>query len=333
MLRRRFCLSWMLMLIAGLCVTVSAAQAGEIKLALDSPPDLEKSGTYVWARAFADHLTANKMVVKEYPVNALGNEAERLDQASQGLLEVSMSDLSRAGQLEPAIMGFMLPFLWDDMEHLDRALVTSGLLKGFNEKMSKKGVRVLSLVALGNAVGITNTKKTIRSVDDMKGMRMRAMDKFQTKFYDQWGCNSVVVPWSEIYNALQTGVADGYLNPPWVPIMFKHTELLKYFTHAAISPSLRTALVSEEWYSTLSKKDKEVVDAAVLAANAANRKWVADSEEKALAALKAGGVEVSRLAPADRAKFTEVSRKAYPEIIPAEYVPMFIDAAEKARKQ
>ena len=133
MLRRTFCLSWMLILIAGLCVTVSIAQAGEIKLALDSPPDLEKSGTYVWARAFADHLTANKMVVKEYPVNALGNEAERLDQVSQGLLEVSMSDLSRAGQLEPAIMGFMLPFLWDDMEHLDRALLTSGLLKGFNE--------------------------------------------------------------------------------------------------------------------------------------------------------------------------------------------------------
>jgi len=333
MLRRTFCLSWMLILIAGLCVTVSIAQAGEIKLALDSPPDLEKSGTYVWARAFADHLTANKMVVKEYPVNALGNEAERLDQASQGLLEVSMSDLSRAGQLEPAIMGFMLPFLWDDMEHLDRALLTSGLLKGFNEKMSKKGVRVLSLVALGNAVGIANTKKPIRSVEDMKGMRMRAMDKFQTKFYEQWGCNSVVVPWPEIYNALQTGVTDGYLNPPWVPIMFKHTELIKYFTQAAISPSLRIALASEEWYSTLSKKDKEVVDAAVSKANAANRKWVADSEEKALAALKAGGVEVSPLAPADRAKFTELSRKAYPEIIPAEYVPMFVDAAEKARKQ
>jgi hypothetical protein len=46
-----------------------------------------------------------------------------------------------------------------------------------------------------------------------------------------------------------------------------------------------------------------------------------------------GGVEVSLLAPADRKKFTEVSRKAYPEIIPAEYVPMFVDAAEKARKQ
>jgi TRAP-type C4-dicarboxylate transport system substrate-binding protein len=318
---------------AVLGVAVLTAQAAEIKLALDSPPDLEKSGTYVWARAFADHLTANQLVVKEYAVNALGNEAERLDQASQGLLEVSMSDLSRAGQIEPAIMGFMLPFLWDDMEHLDRATPASGLLKEFNDKLSKKGVRVLSLVALGNAAGIANTKKTIRGVDDMKGMRMRAMDKFQTKYYEQWGCNSVVVPWPEIYNALQTGVADGYLNPPWVPILFKHTEVIKYFNHAAISPSLRIALASEEWYAKLSKKDKEVVDAAVAKADAANRKWVRESEEKALAALKAAGVEVSLLAPADRAKFTELSRKAYPDIIPAEYVPKFIDAAEKARKK
>jgi len=93
----------------------------------------------------------------------------------------------------------------------------------------------------------------------MKGMRMRAMDKFQTKYYEQWGGNSVVVPWPEVYNALQTGIADGYVNPSWVPIMFKHTELLKYYTNAAMSPSLRIALASEEWYSGLSKKDKDVV--------------------------------------------------------------------------
>jgi TRAP-type C4-dicarboxylate transport system substrate-binding protein len=316
-----------------LCLISTVLQAGEVKIALDSPPDLEKSGTYVWARAFADHLASKQVPVKEYAVNALGNEAERLDQVSQGLLEVSMSDLSRAGQLEPAIMGFMLPFLWENMAHLDRALTTSDLMKGFNEKLTKKGVRVLSLVALGNAVGIANTKKAVRSVEDMKGMRMRAMDKFQTKYYEQWGCNSVVVPWPEVYNALQTGIADGYINPSWVPIMFKHTELLKYYTNAAISPSLRVALASEEWYSSLAKKDREVVDEAVLKAIAANRTWVADSEEKALAALKTAGVEVTPLAPPERAKFAELSRKAYPDIIPAEYVPKFMDAAEKAIKK
>jgi TRAP-type C4-dicarboxylate transport system substrate-binding protein len=321
------------LVVAGMVALAGAAQAAEIKLAHDSPPDAEKSGTYVWARAFADHLTANKAAVKEYAVNTLGNEAERLDQVSQGLLEVSMSDLSRAGQIDPAIMGFSLGFLWDDIEHLDRAVAASGLLKEINDKLTKKGVRVLSLVALGNAVGIANTKKSIKGVDDIKGLRMRAMDKFQTKYYEQWGCNSVVVPWPEIYNALQTGVADGYLNPSWVPVLFKHTEIIKYYLDARMSPSLRVALASEEWYSKLSKKDRELVDEAVKKADAVNRKWLVDSEDKALAALRAAGVEVSAMAPAERAKFTELSRKAYPDVIPAEYVPRFIDAAEKARKK
>jgi len=139
MIRLAMRLSCTVTLIGMFFLVAPILQAGEVKLALDSPPDLEKSGTYVWARAFADHLTSKQVAVKEYAVNALGNEAERLDQVSQGLLEVSMSDLSRAGQLEPAIMGFMLPFLWDNMEHLDRALMTSDLLKGSMRDLLKKG--------------------------------------------------------------------------------------------------------------------------------------------------------------------------------------------------
>jgi TRAP-type C4-dicarboxylate transport system substrate-binding protein len=309
------------------------AYASEIKLALDCPPDPEKCGTYVWSRAFADYLNAKGLTVKEYAVNTLGNEAERLDQVSQGLLEVSNSDLSRAGQLEPGVMGFMLFFLWDDMDHLDRAVAGSGLLKEFNDKLAKKGVRILSLIGLGNSSGIANTKKPIRSPEDLKGLRMRAMDKFQTKYYEQWGCNSVVVPWPEIYNALQTGVADGYLNPSFVPIMFKHTELIKFFTDARMSPSIRIALASEQWYSGLSSKDRALVDAAVAKAEAANRAWVAASEQKGLDALKAAGVEVTILTPEERARFAELSRKAYPEVIPPEYVKRFVDAAEKYREK
>lgn len=321
------------MVLALVLVLGVGAHAAEIKLALDCPPDPEKCGTYVWSRAFADYLNAKGLTVKEYAVNTLGNEAERLDQVSQGLLEVSNSDLSRAGQLEPAVMGFMLFFLWDDMDHLDRAVAGSGLLREFNDKLAKKGVRILSLIGLGNSSGIANTKKTIRSPDDLKGLRMRAMDKFQTKYYAQWGCNSVVVPWPEIYNALQTGVADGYLNPSFVPIMFKHTELIKFFTDARMSPSIRIALASEAWYSGLSKGDRALVDAAVAKADAVNRTWVAASEQKGLDALKAAGIEVTILDAEQRARFAELSQKAYPEVISPEYVKRFVDAAERFRKK
>ena len=54
--------------------------AGEVKIALDSPEDLEKSGTFVWAKAFSDHLKSRGMTVKLYPRDALGGEEEKLDQ-------------------------------------------------------------------------------------------------------------------------------------------------------------------------------------------------------------------------------------------------------------
>src|SRR5512143_1771387 len=113
----------------GLMALVGTCPAAEVKIALDSPPDLEKSGTYVWAKAFADHLRANGMAVKEFPRDALGAEEEKLDQVAQGLLEVSMSDLAKAGQVEPSIFGFNLFFVFDSMEHLDRTLQKTDLFK------------------------------------------------------------------------------------------------------------------------------------------------------------------------------------------------------------
>ena len=64
----------------------NALAAGEIKLALDCPPDLEKCGTYLWSKTFADELESKGLKVKLYAKDALGGEAERLDQVSQGLL-------------------------------------------------------------------------------------------------------------------------------------------------------------------------------------------------------------------------------------------------------
>ena len=56
---------------------------------------------------------------------------------------------------------------------------------------------------------------------------MRATDKIQAEYLKAWGASTVIIPWPEIYNSLQTGVADGYLNPAIVPTLFKHTEVIK----------------------------------------------------------------------------------------------------------
>ena len=235
-----------------------------IKIALDSPPDLENSGTYVWAKTFGDQLKANGLDVKEFPRDALGAEEEKLDQVTQGLLEVSMSDLAKAAQLEPSIFGFHLPYMFDSQEHMDRVVQKTDLFKKVNDGTTKKGVRVLALVSSGSFSGLANTKRPVNTPDDLKGLRIRAMDKNQVEYIEAWGASTVIVPWAEIYNALQTGIADGYLNSAVVPVLFKHTEVIKYFSEIKYAAALRIAICSEEWYKKLSPADRKIVDEAVL---------------------------------------------------------------------
>jgi len=309
----------------------TGASAAEIKIALDSPPDLEKSGTYVWAKTFGDHLTANGLKAKEFPRDALGAEEEKLDQVSQGLLEVSMSDLAKAGQLSPTIFGFHLPYIFDSIAHLDRVIAKTDLMAKVNAGTTKKGVRVLALVTVGGFNGLANTKRPVKIPEDLKGLRIRAMDKPQAQYLEVWGASTVVIPWAEIYSALQTGVADGYLNAAIVPILFKHTEVLKYYSDIRYSAPLRIAICSEAWYQGLLQKDRAIVNDAVAKANTANRNWQANIEKSGLEQLKATGMKVYISTLEDRSQFAKLVRPVYSKVISEEIAKAFIVAADANR--
>ncbi len=162
-----------------IAATLALPVSAEVKIALDTPADMEQSGTYVWAHTFGEYLKAHGMEAEEYERNALGEEAERLDQVSQGLLEISMSDAKSAGTLDGTIFGSMMPYFFKDSDELDRALSEGGMLERINAGTTPKGVRVLDLVYLGLPSGIFTTQKPVRTFDDMKNVRMRALDELQ----------------------------------------------------------------------------------------------------------------------------------------------------------
>jgi len=312
---------------ASIFITTSAMAGAEIKLALDSPPDENMSGTYFWSKTFSDYLNSNGLSVKLYPRDALGGEDEKLDQVSQGLLEMSNSDLSKAGSLDPTIFGFYLPFLFKDMNHFFRTMNGTDLLTKINAGLTKRGVRALAVVPLGSMAGIATTKKFIKTPADFAGVRMRALDKKQASWLELWGANAVVIPWAEIYNALQTGIADGYINPAFVPIMFKHTEVLKYFSAVKAAPSLRVTICSEDWYQGLSAKDRAVVDAGTAKANAAIQEWTKKAEAGGLDSLRDAGMQVYVNTPAEQAQFAEMIRPVYEKTVGPDIAKMFVEAA------
>lgn len=283
----------------------SPVAAQTVKIALDSAKDLENSGSYVWAHTFAEYLNANGMEAEEFERGALGGEAEKLDQVQQGLLEVSLSDTKGVGKLDGHLTPLTLPYLFPDWGTVDRGL-ENGMLETINAGTTPQGVRVIGVAALGSAAGIFNTKHPVNSAADMADLRMRALDENQIAVYQLWGTNGTIVAWDEVPNALQTGIADGYLNPPMVPIMFGHTGFIKYFTDAKVGLGSRTVIVSEDWFQGLSEDQQKIVIDAAAVATKANRDWLATRSAE-LDKLREAGIEVTTLSDEAWAEFKSLS--------------------------
>jgi TRAP-type transport system periplasmic protein len=307
-------------------LALPGSAGAQVSISLDSPPDLEGSGSYVWAHAFAEHLNANGIEAQEFQRGALGGDDEVFDQVTQGLVEIGMSPLAIVASVDTLIFGLRLPYFFEDMAEVDRALLDGGMLERINEPLTPAGVRVLDVVVVGPATGIFNTRRSVETLDDMAGLRMRALDESQIALFRAWGASGTIVSWAEVPNALQTGVADGYLNPAFVPLLFGHTEFIRHFTDAGIAPSLRIAIASEDWYQGLSDEDRAVVDDAVQAARDANRDWLG-TQEAVLDQLREAGVAVVELDDEARAAFQEASVATYTEgVVSPEELELWTEA-------
>ncbi|MCX2720829.1 TRAP transporter substrate-binding protein [Roseibium salinum] len=317
--------------LAALMAVASTASA-EVKIALDTKPDLETSGSYNWAYAFGNALKAAGMEVRELPRGAVGNEAEKFDQVSTGLLEVSLSDVRAVAQVDPFIYGVRLPYIFDDVAHMDRVVAEGNIFERVNKSIANQDVKLLALVPLGPSSGIITTTAVVRKPEDMSDLRMRALDDAQIAMYRAWGSTGTVVAWGEVPSGLQTGVIDGYLNSPFVPIMFGQTDFVKNFSDAGVIIPLRAVLVSKSWYDGLSESDRAAVDTAVKTADAATRTWLGSATNSALAALEAKGVTVQRLSPEERDAFRKLSEPVYHSgLLPEEDVKVWTEVSAKTR--
>ena len=300
-------------------MAMAAPAIAEVKIALDGKPDLEQSGSYNWAHAFGNALKEAGMDVREMPRDSVGNEAEKFDQISTGLLEVSLSDVRAIAQIDPFVYGVRLPYIFDDAAHMDRALAAGKVFDRLNEKLAAQDAMVAAFVPIGPPA-------------DMADLRMRALDDAQIEMYQAWGSTGTVVPWGEVPAGLQTGVIDGYLNSPFVPVIFGQTDFVKNFSDAGVIIPMRAVLFSKGWYDGLSDDERAAVDAAVATADAANRAWLAEASESGLTALEEKGVTVQRLTAEERAVFREASKPVYEsDLMPSEDVKIWTDLSDSNR--
>ncbi len=313
-------------------LAMSTSASAEVKIALDSAPELDTSGSYNWAYAFGQALTEAGMDVRELPRGSVGDEAEKFDQVSTGLLEISLSDVRAVAQVDPFIYGIRLPYIFTDIAHMDRTLAAGDFYARINESLAEQNAILLALAPLGPASGVITTTQAVRSPSDMADLRMRALDDAQIAMYEAWGSSGTIVPWGEVPAGLQTGVIDGYLNSPFIPVMFGQTDFVRNFATADVIWPLRAVLASKDWYDGLSDEERATVDAAVVTADAAARAWLEEASENGLTALEENGVTVQRLTDEERAVFREASLAVYQsDLMSAEDTALWQTLSEENR--
>ncbi|WP_278922459.1 TRAP transporter substrate-binding protein [Pseudophaeobacter profundi] len=316
---------------AALALAMALPAAAEIKIAINGANDPETNAEAAWAAGFSAALEGTELEITVFPSGTLGSEDERFDQVAQGLIEVNLATASTAFGMSPLMKGVLLPFMFEDNDEFDTIMAETNLLAEMNVPLLENGVRLAGFNYIGTSIGMHNAKKPITKMSDLEGLRFRALNAEQLAYQEALGATGTIVAWSEVANAIQTGVADGYFNPPNSAIRTGHTEFLVHFTQANISPSTRTVLLSEDWYAGLSEAERAQIDAAVEAGFKANRAWIAQWSKEVRQKHQEAGVTLTELEPGERDKMVAATGPTWADIMSEAHLKLFTDALDQVR--
>lgn len=196
-----------------------------------------------------------------YPNGVLGEQGSMAEFIRTGALQMAIVPCSVPEGYDPdfAIVG--APYLYSDMDHLERATV-GGVFDDLFESTRKYSFQVLTVYTAGERN--VYAKKPINSADDLKGMIIRVNDSpTYIEMTKQMGGTGAVMSQAEVYTALQQGVIDAAENSERVFCDFKHYEVAPYYAYTRHIVHPDVVLASNQFLDSLSPEDKEIFDRLV----------------------------------------------------------------------
>ena len=236
----------------------------------------------------------------------LGSEQNTVNDASMGLLDMSILAINNITPFSPTVGIFTLPYVIqgvDDAEKLINSEIGQELI---DNTIRDAGVRIIGWTYTGCRV-LTNSKKPVATLDDLQGLVIRVpKNEIMIDSYNSWGINPTPMAWSETFTALQQGVVDGQDNPYLTVHSMKFYEVQKYITDICYVFSIEPLIISEGVYQSLDPAMQEAMLAAGQAATVHSAQFLRDSEASIKEDLIAKGMEITEPDEADWiAKATE----------------------------
>jgi tripartite ATP-independent transporter DctP family solute receptor len=319
--------------IAAACIAVSGALApgvviGQQKLVLKAS-DVHPEGypTVAALESMGKKLEAatnGRISFQMFPSMQLGGEKEAIEQAQVGALQLARVSVGALGPVVDDLNVFNLPYLFRDTNHM-RKVIDGPIGQELLDKVTsnpKAGLVGLLWMDAG-ARSLYDTKKPIRTIDDLKGMKFRVMgNPMFVDMMNALGGNGVSMGYDQVFNALQTGVVDGAENNPPSFVFDNHYTVAKYYTldEHLIVPEI--VVMSKKTWDSLSGDDQALIRKFSREAQLEERKLWDKYEADAMAKAKAAGIQVIEVA--DKKPFQNAVKPVWDK-----YGPKYADMVKR----
>jgi C4-dicarboxylate-binding protein DctP len=282
-------------------------------------------------KELAEKKLPGKVTVQVFPSSQLFGDAKELEALLLGDVQFIAPSLSKFDRYTKKIQVFDLPFLFDDVEAVDR-FQSSGPGKALLESMKSRGLLGLGYWHNGMKELSTN-RDALKRPEDVKGLKFRiqASDVLEAQF-KALGANPQKMAFAEVYQALQTGVVDGQENT-WSNIysqkFFEVQKTIAETNHGVIDYMVVT---NAKWWDGLPADVRKGLSEAMAEATAYGNKLANDINEgdrKKIA--DAGRAKIQKLTKEDTAAWRKAMEPVWKKF-EDEIGRDLIDAALKSNK-
>jgi tripartite ATP-independent transporter DctP family solute receptor len=230
---------------AALTLSIGIAQAADFKLravANSNENDEDYDGLVVFKDFVEAHSNGKISVDLFIGTQLCANGTECLQALEDGSVDIYISTSGGTANMFPYVQVLDLPYLLRD-DRIAEEVLTGDFVREMRKDILKDSNNSIRLMTIGNTGGwrnFANTKRTIKTPNDIKGLKIRTVvADLPQELVKALGASPTPIPWPELYTSFQTGVVEGSKNGITDIMSMKFPEAgLKYVTldgHAYMS--------------------------------------------------------------------------------------------------
>jgi tripartite ATP-independent transporter DctP family solute receptor len=325
---RRAGLSRTMSLVIALLLTAVAtgAPAREFRASDTQSEDYPTVQALRYMGSLVEQRSGGRHHVRVFHSRQLGEEKETLEQTRAGAIDINRTNVALIGTMVPAANVLAMPFLFRSVEHLQKVLdgpIGNEILSSFEPY----GFVGLAFYDSG-ARSIYNSVRPIRSLGDLKGLRIRVQQSRQmSDMIRALGAEPVELPYGQVKTGLATGLIDGAENNWPSFITTDHYRFAGFYTLTEHAMSPEVLVMSQKAWASLSVEDQALFREAAKDSSHFMREQWKDLEERTRQRAEAAGVKI--VADFDRGPFEAAMTGLYAK---AQHDPAISSLIDRIRK-